>query len=79
MAHKLYTVAEKARIVARGESRLGVQHFVGVTEVVPAVQLIETLEQKVERAEEKFHALYTQAFAKAIINLRSSKDLWRIQ
>ena len=78
MAHKPYTAAEKARIVAKGEARLGRQYFVGEHKVIPSAQVLEVLEQKVEDAESRFHNLYTQAFAKAIINLRSSQDLRRI-
>ena len=77
MAHKPYTAAEKARIVAKGEARLGNQHFIGVIEV-PVIEVLETLEQKIEKSEEKFHAMYTHAFAKAIANLKSGQDLRRI-
>ena len=78
MVRQPYTAAEKARIVAKGEARLGKQHFFGVNEVIPAVRVLETLEQKVEDAEDKFHTLYTQAFAKAVANLRNSQDLRRL-
>jgi glutathionylspermidine synthase len=77
MERKSYTTAEKARIVARGEARLGVQHFFDVTKTVPVVKSLETLDQQIEKAEDKFHDMYTQAFAKAIANLRSSQDLRR--
>jgi len=75
MVRQPYTAAAKARIVAKGEARLGVQHFFGVNEIVPAVEVLETLEQKVEKAEEKFHAMYTELFAKAVANLRISQEL----
>jgi hypothetical protein len=75
MAHKPYTAAEKARIVAKGEARLGNQHFIGMTEVVPEVQVLETSEQKAEKAQAKFHAMYTDLFAKAITNLQDGRDL----
>jgi hypothetical protein len=78
MVKKPYTAEEKARIVAKGEARLGKQHFFGFGEVAPAVKVLETLEQRVEDAEDKFHAIYTQAFAKAIINLQSSQNLGRV-
>jgi hypothetical protein len=78
MAKQPYTAAEKARIVAKGEARLGAQHFIGLTEIIPATQVLETLEKKVEDAESKFHAMYVDLFAKAVANLKSSQDLRRI-
>ena len=78
MNHKPYTAEEKARIVAKGEARLGAHYFIGTTEKVVTSQVLETLEQKIEDAEDKFHKMYTHLFAKAIANLRSSQDLQRI-
>ena len=70
---------EKSRIVAKCETRLGVQYFFSPIKVVPSVQVLQILEQKIETAEEKFHKMYTHLFAKAIANIKSSQDLQRIQ
>jgi hypothetical protein len=76
MNRKPYTVEEKAVIVARGEAKLGKQHFFGhVTEPIAPVTVLQTLEEKVEDEEAKFHAMYTDLFAKAIVNLRNGQDL----
>jgi hypothetical protein len=76
MNRKPYTTAEKAAIVAKGEVRLGKQHFCGhATEPITPVAVLQTLEEKVEDEETKFHAMYTDLFAKAITNLRDGRDL----
>jgi len=82
MEKKPYTAAEKARIVAKGEARLGIHNFFDGTKTIPvgkAVRTIEILEHKVENAEDMFHKMYTELFAKAVANLRSSQNLRRIQ
>jgi len=78
MARKPYTTEEKAQIVVRGETRLGQQHFFGVSTVVASVKVLQTLEEKVEKAEENFHNMYITLFAQAIANLKSGQDLKRI-
>lgn len=78
MARKPYTEVEKATIVAKGEARLGQQHFFGVSKAIAPIEVLQTLEEKVEEAEENFHKMYTTLFAKAVANLKSSQDLKRI-
>jgi len=75
---KKYTKEEFDKIVAKGEARLGRQHFFGISNSVPVVQVLETLEQKLDSTEEKFHDLYSSLFAKAVANLNNSQDLRRI-
>lgn len=76
MERKPYTAEEKARIVARGEARLGKQHFFGhTTEPIAPVRVLQTLEEKVEDEEAKFHAMYTDLFAKAVSSLQDGRDL----
>jgi len=76
MNRKPYTAEEKARIAAKIEARLGNQHFFGhTTEPIAPVTVLQTLEEKVEEQEAKFHALYTDLFAKAIANLRDGRNL----
>jgi hypothetical protein len=70
---------EKARITTKCEARLGVQHFFSPTKVVvPSVQVLQTLEQRIENEEKKFHKMYTHLFAKAISSLKSSQDLRKL-
>jgi hypothetical protein len=77
MHKRPYTAAEKAAIVAKGEARLGVQHFFGHTPVVSTPKSVVALETAIEDAENKFHEQYTVLFAKAIANLRTGKDVRR--
>jgi hypothetical protein len=69
---------EKARIVAKGEARLGQQYFFGYSGKNSGKQIFQTVDQLLETEQEKFHAMYTNLFAKAVANLKSSQNLKRI-
>jgi hypothetical protein len=76
MNRKPYTAEERARIIEKGELRLGKQHFFGHTsESIVPVKVLKTLEQKIEDEEEKFHAMYIDLFAKAVSNLQNYQNL----
>jgi hypothetical protein len=75
MVRQPYTAAEKERIVAKGEARLGLQHFIGHSAVVSTQKSVVSLENAIVDAEDKLHFEYTELFAKAVANLRTSQEL----
>jgi hypothetical protein len=79
MHKRPYTTAEKAAIVAKGEARLGEQHFFGHGDTAPTQKSVVAFEDAVAEAENKFHDQYTELFAKALANLRTSRDLKRAE
>jgi hypothetical protein len=77
MNRRPYTLEEKTRIVAKGEARLGVQHFFGHSVVVPTRKAVVNLENAIVDVEDKLHSEYTELFAKAVANLQLGDDLRR--